>query len=127
MTYRLSSRSESRLVGVHPDLVAVLRLALRRSPIDFSVLEGLRTPARQRELVAAGASRTLNSRHLTGHAVDLAPYVGGRVRWDWPLYHQLAPVITQAARDLEIPIIWGGDWRTFRDGPHWELPRAHYP
>lgn len=127
MSFRLSARSESRLVGVHQDLVAVVRRAIRITPIDFAVIEGLRTQARQRDLVAAGASRTLDSRHLTGHAVDIAPYVGGTIRWDWPLYHQLAPHIKQAAHDLEIPVIWGGDWRSFKDGPHWELPRAHYP
>ena len=126
MSFKFSARSHSRLVGVHRDLVAVMRLAIRRTPIDFAIIEGVRTMARQRQLVAAGASRTLNSRHLTGHAVDITPYVG-TVRWDWPLFHQLAPHIKAAAHDLEIPIVWGGDWRTFKDGPHWELPRKYYP
>lgn len=127
MTFKLSARSLARLEGVHPDLVAVVKRAIEITPVDFVVLEGMRTAARQRELKASGASRTMNSRHLTGHAVDLAPMLGGRVSWDWPLYHRLAPVVKQAAAELKVPIQWGGDWRTFKDGPHWELPRSTYP
>lgn len=97
------------------------------SPLDFTVLEGLRTLDRQRQLMAAGATKTMNSRHLTGHAVDLAPMIGGTVRWDWPLYHQLAAVVKDAAKSENVPIQWGGDWRTFKDGPHWELPWRSYP
>ncbi len=126
MSFRLSRRSLDRLQGVHPDLVRVVQRAIRITPIDFVVLEGLRTEARQRELVAAGASRTMRSRHLTGHAVDIAPWVG-TVRWDWPLFDQLAPAIKQAASEEGVPVTWGGDWRTFKDGPHWELPRSKYP
>lgn len=125
--FHLGQRSRQRLEGVHPDLVRVVERAIATTPIDFTVLEGRRTLARQRELVAAGASRTMNSRHLTGHAVDLAPLIAGKVRWDWPLFHQLAPVIKAAAAAEGVPIRWGGDWRTFKDGPHWELPRARYP
>lgn len=127
MTFTFSQRSESRLVGVHPDLVKVVRLALTRSPLDFCVLEGLRTKERQAELMAKGATRTMNSRHLTGHAVDIAPMIDGEIRWDWPLYHQLAPVIKGAAASLGVAVVWGGDWRTFKDGPHWELDRKAYP
>jgi len=124
---RFSTRSEQRLEGVHPNLVAVVRRALEIGPLDFTVVEGLRTEARQRQLVAQGASRTMNSRHLTGHAVDIAPFVGGQIRWDWPLFHQLAPAMKQAAHELNVPIVWGGDWRTFKDGPHFELDRRFYP
>jgi peptidoglycan LD-endopeptidase CwlK len=127
MTYVLGTRSLKRLEGVHPDLVRVVQRAIKLTPIDFTVLEGRRTPERQRELFAQGATKTLNSRHLTGHAVDLAPFVGGEVRWDWPLYHKLAAVVKDAARQENVPIQWGGDWRTFKDGPHWELPWAQYP
>lgn len=126
MAYAVSQRSLDRLDGVHPDLVAVFKLALSRSPIDFTVLEGLRTTARQRELVAKGASQTMNSRHITGHAVDVAPYANGAVSWDWPLYHQLEPVIKKAAADLGVKIEWGGDWASFPDGPHWQLPWSIY-
>lgn len=123
----LSARSLSRLQGVHPDLVRVVKRAITITEVDFSVLEGLRTAARQRELVAAGASKTMNSRHLTGHAVDLGAYVAGKVRWDWPLYGKLAAAMKEAARLERVPIEWGGDWRTFKDGPHFQLPFNSYP
>jgi peptidoglycan LD-endopeptidase CwlK len=84
----LASRSLSRLKGVHPDLVRVVKKAAAMSNLDFTVLEGLRTLDRQRKLLAQGASKTLNSRHITGHAVDLAPLIDGKVSWDWPLYHR---------------------------------------
>jgi peptidoglycan L-alanyl-D-glutamate endopeptidase CwlK len=127
MSIILGQRSLSRLEGVHPDLVRVVKKAAALSPLDFTVLEGLRTVDRQRQLMAAGATKTMNSRHLTGHAVDLAPMIGGTVRWDWPLYHQLAAVVKDAAKAENVPIQWGGDWRTFKDGPHWELPWKAYP
>lgn len=126
MTYSLSNRSRNRLEGVHPDLVKVIELAITRSPVDFVVVEGLRTPERQKELFDKGASKTLNSRHLTGHAVDIAPVVDGRVRWDWPLYHRIAPVVKQCAEELGVEIEWGGDWKSFPDGPHFELDRKIY-
>lgn len=91
------------------------------------VTEGVRTEARQRALVSAGASRTMNSRHRTGHAVDLAAIVGDQVRWDWPLYNKLAAAMKAAAAELKVPIIWGGDWKTLKDGPHFELAREAYP
>lgn len=126
MPYKFSARSLSRMNGVHPDLVAVMKLAIERSPIDFTVLEGLRTLDRQKKLVASGASKTLNSRHLTGHALDVAPLIGGKVSWDWPAYHRLAPVIKAAAAELGVEIEWGGDWVSFKDGPHWQLPWRVY-
>lgn len=127
MSIVLGQRSLSRLEGVHPDLVRVVKKAAAMSPLDFTVLEGLRTLDRQKQLMAAGATKTMNSRHLTGHAVDLAPMIGGTVRWDWPLYHQLAAVVKDAAKAENVPLQWGGDWRTFKDGPHWELPWKSYP
>lgn len=127
MTYRLSQRSRDRMKGVHPHLVAVVELAIQLSGVDFTITEGLRTPARQKELVKAGASRTQNSRHLTGHAIDVAAWVDGTVRWDWPLYPKIAAAFKQAARELNTPIIWGGDWQRLRDGPHFELDRKAYP
>jgi peptidoglycan L-alanyl-D-glutamate endopeptidase CwlK len=130
MSIILGQRSLSRLEGVHPDLVRVVKKAAAMSPLDFTVLEGLRTLDRQKQLMAAGASSLKDptrSRHVTGHAVDLAPMIGGTVRWDWPLYHQLAAVVKDAAKAENVPIQWGGDWRTFKDGPHWELPWKQYP
>jgi peptidoglycan L-alanyl-D-glutamate endopeptidase CwlK len=121
----LSSRDMQRLAGVHPDLVRVISRA--RASADFIVTEGLRTGSRQRQLVAAGASQTMHSRHLTGHAVDLAALVDGAVRWDWPLYDRLALVVKRAAVEEEVAIVWGGDWPKFRDGPHFELDRQRYP
>ena len=125
--FRLSRRSLSRLDGVHPDLVRVVKRAIEITEVDFAVTEGLRTIERQRELYKAGASRTMNSRHLTGHAVDLVALVGGKVRWDWPLYERIAAAVKEAARLEGVPIEWGGDWRTFKDGPHFQLPRDRYP
>lgn len=127
MSFVLGARSRQRLQGVHPHLVAIIELAIVRSPIDFTVLEGLRTIETQRGYVASGASRTMRSRHLTGHAVDIAPWVGGQVSWHWPLYHRIAPVVKAAAAELGHKIEWGGDWRTFKDGPHWQLPWREYP
>jgi len=125
--FSFSPRSRKNLEGVHLDLVRVVCRALELSDVDFAVIEGLRTEARQRELVAAGASQTMNSRHLTGHAVDLAPFIAGAVRWDWPPFYQIAKAMKAAAAELHIPIEWGGDWKRFKDGPHWQLPWKDYP
>lgn len=143
MSIVLGQRSLSRLEGVHPDLVRVVKRAAAMSSLDFTVLEGLRTAARQKQLFDQGATKTMNSRHITGHAVDLAPMIGGTVRWDWPLYHQLAEIVRSASIVEKVPIRWGGTWkllsatqgpitakvlsRSFPDGPHFELPRANYP
>ena len=124
----LSERSEKNLTGVHPDLVSVVRRADELidadSGLSFIVTEGVRTAVRQAELVKAGASRTMNSKHLTGRAVDLAAVVSGGVRWDWPLYAKLAEAMKKASSELGVPIVWGGDWRSFKDGPHFELAEA---
>lgn len=125
--FRLSSRSIERMQGVHPDLVKVVMLAIQLTEVDFGVTEGMRTIEKQREYVARGASKTMNSRHLTGHAVDLVAYIGAEVRWDWPLYHKIADAMKRAAKELNVPIVWGGDWRSFKDGPHFELDRRAYP
>jgi peptidoglycan L-alanyl-D-glutamate endopeptidase CwlK len=127
MSIILGTRSLARLEGVHPDLVRIVKKAADISDLDFTVLEGLRTVERQKELVKQGASKTMNSRHLTGHAVDLAPMINGKISWDWPLYKRLAKTIKAAAAVERLPLQWGGDWRTFKDGPHWELPWAFYP
>jgi peptidoglycan L-alanyl-D-glutamate endopeptidase CwlK len=125
--YKLGERSKLKLIGVHPDLVRVVEHAIDISTVDFTVLEGLRTSERQKLLRDSGASQTLNSRHITGHAVDLGAFVDGEVRWDWPLYNQIAKAMKQAAKELNVAIVWGGDWRAFKDGPHFELDRRKYP
>jgi peptidoglycan LD-endopeptidase CwlK len=127
---------EKLLRGVHPDLVRVVRRANELAPGTFRVIEGVRTGERQRQLVKSGASRTMRSRHIPstskraphlGHAVDLAAVVGGKIRWDWPLYPRLAKVVKRAAKEVGVPLEWGGDWPTFRDGPHWQLPWSSHP
>ena len=152
MPYTLGRRSRAELLGVHPDLVRVVERAIQVTRQDFSVHDGIRTMAEQRELVRRGASRTLNSKHLPqadgwGHAVDLVPYVGGRLRWEWPLIYPIADAMRAAGQDLGLRLRWGGHWgeltgtddapealvraygdarRTagkpaFIDGPHYEL------
>ncbi len=125
--FRLSDRSRKSLTGVHEDLVKLVEAALKLSPVDFVVIEGVRSKTRQLELLKAGASSTLNSRHLTGHAVDVAALVDGKVSWDWPLYAHIATAFKRAARKLEVEIEWGGDWESFKDGPHFQLPWSVYP
>lgn len=124
---RLDAESLKRLEGVHPDLVSVVNRAARFTTLDFKVTEGVRSIERQRKLVDEGASRTMKSRHLTGHAVDVAAMIDGVVHWDWPLYARLADVFKEQAAILDVRIEWGGDWRSFKDGPHFQLPRAAYP
>ena len=127
MSFCLSERSRARMRGVHPALVGVIEAAIRTTPVDFLVTEGLRTPARQASLVRAGASRTLDSRHITGHAVDVAAVVDGAIRWDWPLYPRIAEAIKAAAKANGVALVWGGDWPRLRDGPHFELDRKRFP
>lgn len=128
MSFTLSRRSIANLKGVHPDLVRVVKRAITLTTVDFAVTEGLRTKERQYELIAAGASWTVNSRHLTGHAVDVAAIVGGKAAWDWPLYPRIATAMKDAAKIEGVPIEWGGDWsEKRRDGPHFQLPQSTYP
>lgn len=122
MSFQLTAADERRLVGVAAPLVAVVRRAALLSPQRFMVVEGLRTKERQRKLVKEGASQTMNSKHLVGRAVDLAPVRrDGSVSWDWKDYHPLAKHVKRAAADLDTRVVWGGDWKSFKDGPHWEL------
>lgn len=133
----LDARSTQRLTGVHPHLVNVVRRAFAginadASGLSFIVTEGPRALTRQAELVKAGASQTMKSRHIPGpdgyaKAVDLAATVNGEVRWDWPLYARLAVAMKAAAKELGVPLEWGGDWKTLKDGPHFQLPYGDYP
>jgi len=132
----LNDRSLRALAGVHPDLVRVVTRAAEITGQPFIVTEGRRTIERQRQLVAKGASKTLRSRHLTGHALDVAALVpcvaglrpdGGTVSWDDHLYAPIAAAMKRAADELGVPIEWGGDWTSFCDTPHFQLPWAAYP
>lgn len=129
MSFQLSQRSLDRLAGVHPDLVAVVKLAIQRTAADFMVVEGMRTVAQQRENVARGVSQTMASYHLPqadglSHAVDLAPLVGGAIPWNnWQAFADLAGVVKACATELGVPVEWGGDWKTLKDGPHFQIPR----
>ena len=125
MSYKLGTRSLQNLSGVHPDLVAVVKLAITITEQDFTVIEGIRSVNRQRELFKAGKSTTMNSRHITGHAVDMVPWP---VDWnDLERFEVMSEAMKAAAEELDIPIVWGGDWKSFYDAPHFELDRKTYP
>ncbi len=128
----LNERSEKALAGVHPDLVAVVRRAAEIMPGGFIITEGMRTKERQRALFAKGLSKTMNSRHLYGLAVDFAPLIDTdgdgdkEVTWKTPAFLPVIKAFKQAATELGIPIVSGGDWKSFKDYPHIELSRAVY-
>lgn len=122
--YQLGVKSQSRLNGVHPDLVSVVKRAIEITEQDFTVLEGLRSIDHQKELVESGKSTTMNSRHLTGHAVDIAPWP---ISWDWDYFYPIADAMKEAAKELGVDIEWGGDWNSFPDGPHFQLSWGTYP
>lgn len=132
---KLNSASFAKLKGVHPDLVrVVLRCAEDWAEADtgFVVTCGVRTLEEQTILKAKGASKTLRSRHIPAansfsHAVDLACTIKGAVRWDWPLYDKLAKRMKAAAKKEGVLLEWGGDWASFKDGPHYQLPWKQYP
>lgn len=149
--FNLGADSISNLRGVHPDLVRVVKAAIALTEVDFKVIEGLRTLEQQRKYFAAGKSKTMNSRHLTGHAVDLAALVSGAVSWDLPLYFKIAEAMKQAAISEGVMVVWGGGWEPLNssgspkkmcddyvarmrksgrkpivDGVHFELERSVY-
>jgi len=152
--FTLGAKSLIELEGVHAELVSVVKRAIELTVQDFSVHDGIRTLMEQQNLVNAGASRTLKSRHLTGHAVDLVPYINGQLRWEWEPIYKISDAVRTAAHELGVPIRWGGAWdrlltetddptedmvadyvarrrkagkRAFIDGPHYELPSEEYP
>lgn len=127
--YNLSKRSKDNLIGVSPQLIAVVYLSIEISPIDFMVFEGVRTFERQRMLVAKGLSKTLKSKHLTGEAVDLVPLVNGRLTWeDRMAFRLIKDAMFNVAGKQNVRIKWGGDWGKFNenenpfyDGAHFEM------
>ena len=126
MTFSFGTKSSEKLSQVHPDLQRVFNEAIKDSPLDFSITEGLRTRERQKALFDAGKSQTMNSRHLTGKAVDIAVIRDGEVTWDFQYYRIVADHIKKVAKELKIDIVCGADWQSFRDGPHYELHRSVY-
>lgn len=110
MMFKFGKKSEAELKGVHPDLVRVVRRALELSPVDFAVHDGIRTVEEQAEYVRTGVSWTMNGRHLSGHAVDLVPYVNGKLRWEWPPIFLIASAMKKAAAEFNQTLIWGGVW-----------------
>lgn len=153
-SFTFGQHSETELVGVNVELVGVVRTALKICEVDFSVHDGIRTHDEQQALVTAGASKTMDSRHLTGHAVDLVPYINGKMRWEWAPIFLVALAMQRATIACRTRIRWGCVWdkelqtlmsdvelevdyykarrrrlgkRIFLDGPHFELPRDAFP
>jgi peptidoglycan L-alanyl-D-glutamate endopeptidase CwlK len=121
MSFSLSQKSKEKLEGVDIRLIRLVEQAIKETTVDFSVLEGLRTPERQQQLVNDGFSQTMKSKHLTGHAVDLGAIVDGKLSWDKQHYPAIAEAMKKAAAEQNIKIRWGGDFKSFFDGPHFEL------
>ena len=116
---KFSQRSQERLSTCHPDLQKIMNTAIQH--FDFTVLEGQRTLEKQRQYLKEGKSKTLKSKHLLNpsRAVDIAPYP---IDWeDIKRFKELAWLIKGIAKELQIEIIHGGDWKTFKDYPHFEL------
>lgn len=133
MPFKLSERSRNALIGVHPVLVGVVCRAIELTPVDFVVTEGLRSKERQLVLFNTGKSKTKNSRHLYGFAVDVAALEGGHAVWDLAHYEKIAQAFKQAAQELGAPVEWGGDFpklfpgSTFVDAPHFQLSKTRFP
>lgn len=125
--FRFSQRSKDRLVGVHPDLVKVATRALELTPVDFGITEGVRSLETQKKYFAEGKSQTMKSRHLHGFAVDVVAYPKDKDTWNMKYYRMIADAFKQASKEFNIPIKWGGDFLTFKDGVHFELLSSAYP
>jgi len=153
-SFKFGQKSLNELNGVHSELVAVVNRALELTVQDFAVHDGIRSFEEQKNYVASGVAQTMDSRHLTGHAVDLVPYINGKLRWEWEPIYKIADAVRIAANELGTPIRWGGAWdvsftetsdspedlvidyvarrkkagkKAFIDGPHFELPKPKYP
>ena len=119
MAYKLSTRSQERLMGVEPELKEVVYEAIKVTKIDFGVIEGLRTEEKQKQLVESGASQTMKSKHLEGRAVDLMAYIGGRGSWELNVYDEIADAMKEAAIKVDVAVRWGAAW-TVTDIREWE-------
>lgn len=125
--FKFSQTSELRLKQVHPDLQALANRALEITVIDFGIAEGLRTMEQQKKYVQDGKSTTLKSRHLTGHAIDVYAWLGGKVCYEKEPYKFINEAFGVASKDLGIPYQWGGNWINFKDYVHFQLPFITYP
>ncbi|KMQ70303.1 M15 family metallopeptidase [Chryseobacterium koreense] len=145
MKYQLGQRSLANLQGVHPDLVKVMKAAIVNSPVDFTITEGLRTTKRQQELFAQGrttpgvkVTNVNGVKNLSNHqdeadgrkdglgqAVDLYPFFEGKVQVNHKdtiaRLKDIAAHIKKTAKDMGIKIVWGGDWKSPYDPPHFQL------
>ena len=119
MTYKLSTKSQERLIGVEPELKEIVYEAIKVTKVDFGVIEGLRTEEKQKQLVESGASQTMKSKHLEGRAVDLMAYIGGRVSWELSVYDEIADAMKEAAIKVDVAVRWGAAW-TVTDIREWE-------
>lgn len=108
--FNLSKKSFNNLIGVNDSLVHVVYRAIELTTVDFAVIEGVRSIERQKELVAKGASQTMQSKHIEGRAVDLLAYVDGRGSWELPLYDNIADAMKSAAIEHKVSIRWGAAW-----------------
>jgi peptidoglycan L-alanyl-D-glutamate endopeptidase CwlK len=122
MTFAFSQKSLDKLSTVAQPLQQVFKEAITNSPYDFSITEGIRSKERQQQLYDEGKSQTLNSKHIVGKAVDIAVFVDGAVTWDMKYYKQVAEHILAVAKLNDVSLTWGGNWKSFKDGPHFELP-----
>lgn len=120
--YKLSARSYRRLQGVHPDLIKIAEHAIKSTPYDFAISEGLRSADRQEKLVARGASQLKVSKHQVGLAIDIVIIIDKAANWEFEKYREIAAIFYKAAKDLKIEgLFWGGEWEKLRDGPHFQL------
>lgn len=139
--FKFGQRSLNSLKGIHPDLVKVMTEAIKTSPVDFTITDSLRTTEQQQALYAQGRTKAgskvtnvdgvkVKSNHQAksdkyGYAVDLYAFYNGavQVKDDKTIINKLAPHIKATAKKLGIKIEWGGDWKSFKDYPHFELKK----
>lgn len=130
---KLSPSDEAKLKQCHPDLAKVIRRCAATTTVPFMIMETGRSVAQQKKNIAKGVSQTMRSRHIVSkdglsRAADLVPIdAKGNAIWAWPVYYKLAPLMKAAAKAEGVPVEWGGDWKSFKDGPHWQLPWKKYP
>lgn len=118
--FTFSKRSTNNLASVHPLIRKVFNEVIKRSSIDFIVIEGVRTAERQKQLVAEGKSWTNNSYHLYGLAIDLVPLINGKISWNLKDFSPIITLVEEVAKEMDIDIrsghtMWG------KDAPHFQL------